>query len=464
MSSILLLSFISNRYLGEGVITKGTLTAVAAYGMPKILKIPFIPPVLSAAAATGLTYGVYYGGQTIIDKVSPLLSLGVRIILQSEASIYLKFLPVIGITLCALLYKRGGKVFSKGGFASLKEYLIPVGVKEESLISFKNRAFTWMSCCTKSREGTDENQLTSFLEDLQDDQKKEVKVMVSLGNKYFKDRITGKRPKNDNFYEIPLCIQKIAKKYFFFQPDALMIREHPMKPILEDEKGKLTLTFNASDIHEENEDREIQAKVKFESEKFSGKYVKLTNKDLKKMHLARLKGEKIGKWAEIAFISCGVVATFVASYSTKQIQLMNVTHSVQIPTEKLGEGVVTSIFNSVLATQMKQMGKQIPPVLRYGGGGLAWIAAVTLERSLLIHDMLPFLFAGVFASAFMGPMGKHSKDWVFRKVYGKTPGYITTNWPTDKGIGEQKNKIFGLCGSEDDLIEEQATEILEEVI
>jgi hypothetical protein len=614
------MSIISNRYLGEGVITKGTLTAVAAYAMPKILKIPFIPPVVSAAAATGLSYAGFYGGQAIIDQVAPLLFSSAKVILETEAPIYLKFLPVIGVTLCALLYKRGGKVFSKGGFASLKEYIIPVGVKEESLITFKNRVFTFINYCSTHKEANDDIELAGFVENLEEDkQYKEVKVidleniegtasatvpvqlvitsfdrdmyynfridgedfgtpvrmanvvddddddddsgveklekkkdkpsanellfkkgclylgsggatilskyftgegltttalnaiftasvkaefrqqpilnsigyltlasgvlltvkicrpdsmigdlmfmpvstLVSLGNKYFKDRITGKRLKNENFYEVPLFIQKIAKKYFSFEPDQLIVCEHPMKSILEDEKGKLTLTFNANDIHDENEDLEIQAKVKFESEKFSGKYVGLTEKDLKKLHLARLKGEKIGKWAEVTFISIGVLATFGASYSTKQINLMNVTHAVQIPAEKLGEGVVTSIFNSVIATQMKQMGKQIPPFLRYGGGGLAWVSAVTLERVLLAQDKLPFLFAGVFASAFMGPMGKHSKDWVFGKIYGKTPGYITTNWPTDEDIEEQKKKILVCCGLEENPVE--TIEVLEEV-
>lgn len=270
-------------------------------------------------------------------------------------------------------------------------------------------------------------------------------VIVSLANKDIRDRlVNGKRAKNRDVYEVPLWMKKILNKFFGWKPFPIIQKIHPLSQVVENKNnGKLAIKFDAKDIHSSNDHQEISAVLKISGESLSGVYKKMSKKQQKNLHLARLKGEKLGKWAEMSFLVTSIGATLLASYLTKQYQLSTLKDATQIKSEKLGEGVVTNILNSIFVAYMKKAGKSMPTLLRDVGFLSASGGAVALERYLIKNDMAPFLFASIPISAFLGMLSKRCKCWVLNKPYGTSKGYLTTDFPTDEQISNWWNQMSG---------------------
>lgn len=183
-----------------------------------------------------------------------------------------------------------------------------------------------------------------------------------------------------------------------------------------------------------------QAKILIKTARLS-----MSEEEQSELSLATLKGEKLSKVWEYAFIVSGVVSTLFASWATKQYQLSSVAGQTRIQAEKLGEGVFTSMLNSVLGTFMKQTGKNIPDWTRRYGFFAASVAAIALERELLNRGVAPFLFSGIVTSSFLAMISKEAKAFVFNREYGKSKGKITTQWPTDEHLATATNKIKALA-------------------
>ncbi|MBS0604500.1 MAG: hypothetical protein JSS60_05615 [Verrucomicrobia bacterium] len=263
-----------------------------------------------------------------------------------------------------------------------------------------------------------------------------ISILTSTANKDIKDRIvTGKDPKNTDLYEVPVTVQKIGNRLFGYTPKPIVEREDLFAFVLDDEnKGELGIKFNARKVSPENPDTEIEAVVKISNKKLTGKY-NLSKDDQLKLHLARMKAKKLGAGPEAAFIVTSIGATLLASYLTKMYQEGSfIGDPTQIKAEKLGEGVVTNILNSVLATYLKQFGKKIPPVPRDGGLLLTSVGAIALERFLMAEGKLPMLFSSIPTSGFLAIQSKKAKQWVYGKPYGKTEGWITKDGPTGASI------------------------------
>lgn len=309
-------------------------------------------------------------------------------------------------------------------------------------------------------------------------------VLISMLNKDFvKDTIVvGKRTKNwqTKWNEPPLWMQKLASKYFpGYKMSSNKIKGHPFQALIAKEnEGKFPLILNAASISKNNPElilineltisgerlkgssykkvekyenpTEIQPKKKDEIKNLKWtqfndneienlgltertnegivkvKLTKLQGKEIKKLELARVKGKKLGKWAEYCFLGTSGCATIGSSYLTRKLMNSN--------TSKPGEGVVTAILNSILATYMKQVGKKIP--LATLDGSLIFISSVCLvgEYYLIKCDKLPFGFAFIPTSIFLGMLGKRAKNWVFEKQWNQSEGYITKTWPTEEQI------------------------------
>jgi len=115
------------------------------------------------------------------------------------------------------------------------------------------------------------------------------------------------------------------------------------------------------------------------------------NKDLRAaLGLAKIKPERPGAWREVAFTAGSVVATVASSYLTQEVSLSDITDVAHIQAEKSGEGVLTSIFASVLSSYAQQAGKNFPlyptelATLGIAGGSLV------SEQLLMNSGVLPF--------------------------------------------------------------------------
>jgi len=263
-----------------------------------------------------------------------------------------------------------------------------------------------------------------------------ISILTSMGTKDIKDRIvTGKEPKNTDLYEVPVTIQKIGNKIFGWTPEPIKENANPFEIVLdENNNGQVEIKFNAQKVSPENPDKEIEAVLKIAGKKLKGSY-KLTKQEKQELHLSRIKAKKLGAGPEAAFMVTSVAATLLASYLTRIYQQESFTGDpTTINAEKLGEGIVTNILNSVLATYLKQFGKKLPPVPRDGGLLFTAVGAIALERYLMATGNLPMLFSSIPTSGFMAIQAKKAKQWVYEKPYGKTEGWITKNWPTNDNI------------------------------
>jgi hypothetical protein len=258
-------------------------------------------------------------------------------------------------------------------------------------------------------------------------------ALVGMAVKDYKDRIvTGKPPKNPDIYSIPLAMQRLALQ-MGWKPISPTEQILPLSSVLSKKnKDKLKIDFDASKISPSNPECMIPAELKMSARALAGSY-KLDKKKQAELHLGRLKGKKPGRAAEIAFITASVALTLLSSFLTKQSTPINTT-SPTIQAQNMGEGVVTSILNSVLATYMKQVGRRVPIVPRDGGLLAVSIGAVALERYLISIESLPMLFSSIATTSFIAIQSKKAKQWVFSKPYSKVEGWITPSHPTSKEI------------------------------
>jgi hypothetical protein len=228
--------------------------------------------------------------------------------------------------------------------------------------------------------------------------------------------------------------QRCGVNYEPYQP-----YHHPFKDQIS-EKAKLKMHFNANEINIKNPDMDIEVEFKISAGKLTGAYKNLTKEQLQTYHLARVKGEKISSLYETGFIVLSLGATYASSYFTQQSTLSNIDPT-RIAAENLGETATTKTLNSVLVTFVKQTGKKIPPVVRYGVGIPLAIGATVGQGYLLATGKLPFLFAGPLSTPIIAIAGMQCKKWVQGKPYGTTKGYITKDWPTEEDFDTVKAKV-----------------------
>ena len=100
-------SLASYAYTGEGIVTRGLLNTLCAFVVPKLAQIPYLPQIAGPAA---LATGAYFASKALDS--TPYGS-------------YAKAALVGGLAMSALLYKRGGKALSTGGWGAFKKYVIP---------------------------------------------------------------------------------------------------------------------------------------------------------------------------------------------------------------------------------------------------------------------------------------------------------------------------------------------------
>ncbi len=100
-------SIVSYAYTGEGIVTRGLLNTLCGFIAPKLGQIPYLPQIAGPAA---LATGAYFASKALDS--TPYGS-------------YAKAALVGGLAMSALLYKRGGKALSTGGWAAFKKYVIP---------------------------------------------------------------------------------------------------------------------------------------------------------------------------------------------------------------------------------------------------------------------------------------------------------------------------------------------------
>lgn len=288
---------------GEGVVTKGLVSTICSFVLPKLQKIPYIPQIIGPAAATTAAY--------FVTKAL-------------DGNTYLKFTFVAGMGLCAILYKRGGKALATGGWAAFKKYVIPMGFTETAIRSLPGRCINWIR--GNSAQGANDH--------VEHSKQHQFVARIPI------------TPISEETINVPAFLELTA-----FDADMYYAL------VLGDEKNEkkfppIKMATKNDDDDDDDDDDEKKVKVK-EGKQEVGEDLEAAKAQKKKDKKAAKKEKKKNKNASIL--------------TPKELVLMGGSGIATVASKYfLGEGIITTSLNTICSASVKAKFRMLPFLNCYG--------------------------------------------------------------------------------------------------